>query len=121
MGLYSSTIAQINKFVREGIKQKERALHDDGHKEERLNIIEYVSKCLSTRFPEKANDTQKITLFTLFSQCSYCYFFLFDICVPPPPFSLKPIFFLYTPSTLRPGPSSLPTKFLLATLVLLNI
>ena len=72
MGLYNSTMAQINKFVREGIKQKERALPDDGHKEERLNIIEYVSKCLSTRFPEKANDTQKITLFTLFSQCSYC-------------------------------------------------
>ena len=57
MGLYSSTIALINKFVRERIKEQERALLEDGNKEERLNIIEYVSKCLSTRLLEEANDT----------------------------------------------------------------
>ena len=57
MGLYRLTIAQINKFVREGIKQQERALPKDVNKEERLNIIEYVCKYLSTRLPEEANDT----------------------------------------------------------------
>ena len=44
---------------------------EDGNKEEMLNIIKYVSKCLSTRLLEEANDTQKKkkknTLFTLFS------------------------------------------------------
>jgi len=59
MGLYSSNMAQINRFVREGIKQQERALPEDENKEERLNIIEYVSKCLSTRLLEEADDTQK--------------------------------------------------------------
>ena len=49
-------MAEINRFVRKGIKQQERALPEDGNKEERLNIIEYVSKCLSTRLPEEAND-----------------------------------------------------------------
>ena len=91
MGLYSSTIALINKFVRERIKEQERALLEDGNKEERLNIIEYVSKFLSTRLPKEANDTQKSTLFTLFSQCSYCNFFLSDICVSPP-FLWEPYF-----------------------------
>ena len=42
VGLHSSTIAQINKFVREKIKQQERALPEDENKEERLNIKEYV-------------------------------------------------------------------------------
>ena len=46
VGLYSSTMAQINRFVREGIKQQEKALLDDGNKEEKRNIIEYVSKYL---------------------------------------------------------------------------
>ena len=50
---------EIDRFVRKGIKQQERALPEDGNKEERLNIIEYVSKCISTRLPEEANDAQK--------------------------------------------------------------
>ena len=56
MDLYSSMMAQINRFVRKEIKQQERTLLEDGNKEERSNIIEYVSKCLSTRLPEEAND-----------------------------------------------------------------
>ena len=70
-------MAQINRFVREGIKQQERALPKDGNKEEKRNIMEYVSKCLNTRLFEQANDTQKNTLLTLFSQCYSCYSFLF--------------------------------------------
>ena len=48
-----------------------------GNKEEKRNIIEYVSKYLNTRLPEEANDTQKNTLLTLFSQCSSYDSFLF--------------------------------------------
>ena len=83
MGLYNSTMAHNNGFEREGIKQQERALPEDGNKEEKHNIMEYVSKCLNTRLPEEANDTQKNTLLTLFSQCSSCdsFFFFFDISV----------------------------------------
>ena len=83
MGLYRSTIAQINRIVREEIKLQDRALPEDGNKEEKHNIMEYVSKCLNTRLPEEANDTQKNTLLTLFSQCSSCdsFFFFFDISV----------------------------------------
>ena len=55
MSLYSSTMAQINRFVkegikqqqraqinrfvREGIKQQERVLSKDGNKEERDNLL----------------------------------------------------------------------------------
>ena len=120
VGLYSLMMARINRFVRKEIKQQERTLLEDGNKEERRNIIEYVSKCLSTRLPEEANDTQKNTLLTLFSQCSSCYFFIFYICVWSP-FSMKTIFFLYTPSSSHLNPPSLPNKFLLATPVPLNI
>ena len=38
--LHSSTLAQIKKFVREGIKRQERALPEDENKEERLIIKE---------------------------------------------------------------------------------
>jgi len=41
--LYSSTLAQINKFVREGNEQQERALPEGENKEERANIIEWMS------------------------------------------------------------------------------
>ena len=93
---------QINKFVRERIKQQEKVLPEDGNKEERLNIIEYVSKCLSTKLLEKANDTQKNILFTLFSQCSSCYsFFLIFVS---PHLSMRTIFLLYTPFTSHPNP-----------------
>ena len=57
MGLFSLTMSQINRFVREGIKQQERALPKDGNKEEKCNIMEYMSKCLNTRLLEEANDT----------------------------------------------------------------
>ena len=93
--LYSSTFTQINKFVKEGIKQQERALPEDGNKEERLNIMEYMSKCLSTSLSKEANVVQKITLFTLFSQCSSCYFFLSDTFRLS--LSLRTLFLLYTP------------------------
>jgi len=132
VGLYSSVMAQINRFVREEIKQQERALSKDGNKEERRNIVEYVSKCLSTRLHKEANNTQKNTLLTLFSQCSSCYFFYFSFfsfiylfifffIFVTDPISMRTIFFLYTPFTSHPNPPSLPNKFLLATLVLLNI
>ena len=55
MSLYSSTMAQINRFVKEGIKQQQRAqinrfvrerikqqervLSKDGNKEERRNLL----------------------------------------------------------------------------------
>ena len=75
-------MTQINRIVREEIKRKERALPEDGNKEEKHNIMEYVSKCLNTRLPEEANDTQKNIPLTLFSQCSSCdSFFFFDISV----------------------------------------
>ena len=112
-------MTQINRFVREEIKQQERALPGNGNKEERCNIIEYVSKCLSTRLPEEAIDTQKNTLLTLFFQCSSCYYF--SLIFVSDSLSMRTIFFLYTPSTSHPNPPSLPNKFLLATPVLLNI
>ena len=67
MDWYSSTLAQINKFVRDGIKQQVWALPEDENKEERLYIIEYVEKSLNTSLPEEAKGTQEKTLFTLFS------------------------------------------------------
>ena len=42
--LYSSTLAQINKFVRGGIKQQMWVLPEDENKGESLNITEYVYK-----------------------------------------------------------------------------
>lgn len=44
MSLYSLTLAQINKFIKEEIKQQERASPDDENKEERLDMIKYVGK-----------------------------------------------------------------------------
>ena len=92
---------------------------EDGNKEERLNIIEYVSKCLSSCLPKEANDTQKIhyslSSLNVLIVTFFFFFFLSDICVP---LSLRTIFFLYTPSISHPDPPSLRPKFLLATLVL---
>ena len=89
-------MTQINRIVREEIKQKERALPEDGNKEEKRNIMEYVSKCLNTRLLEEANDTQKNTLLTLFSQCSSCdSFFFFLILVSDPAFYENHIFIIY--------------------------
>ena len=70
VSLYNSTQAQINLFVREWIKQQERASPEDENEEGRLVIMEYVCKWLNTSLPKEANVTQKDTLFTLFSQCS---------------------------------------------------
>ena len=44
MSLYSLTLAQINKFIKEEIKQQERASPEDENKEERLDMIKYVGK-----------------------------------------------------------------------------
>ena len=89
-------MTQINRIVREEIKQKERALPEDGNKEEKRNIMEYVSKCLNTRLLEEANDTQKNTMLTLFSQCSSCdSFFFFLILVSDPAFYENHIFIIY--------------------------
>ena len=89
-------------------------------KPERLNIIEYVSKCLSTRLLEEANDTQKIK-YTVHYFLSMFFLLLFfsHICVSP--LSMRTIFLLYTPFTSHPNPPILPNKFLLVTPVLLNI
>ena len=70
MGLYSSTLTQIDEFLREGIKQQEKALPKDENKKERLDMIKYVGKCLNTSTPEEAVDTKNNALFTLFFQCS---------------------------------------------------
>ena len=70
VGLYSSTLTQIDEFLREGIKQQERALPKDENKKERLDMIKYVGKCLNTSTPEEAVDTKNNALFTLFFQCS---------------------------------------------------
>ena len=84
VGLYSSTLTQIDEFLREGIKQQERALPKDENKKERLDMIKYVGKCLNTSTPEEAVDTKNNALFTLFFQCScstssfFWYFFCLD-------------------------------------------
>ena len=70
VGLYNSTLAQIDEFIREGIKQQERASPKDENKKERLAMIKYVGKCLNTSTPEEAVDTKNNALFTLFFQCS---------------------------------------------------
>ena len=44
MSLYSLTLAQIYKFIKEEIKQQERASPEDENKEERLDMIKYVGK-----------------------------------------------------------------------------
>ena len=44
MSLYSLTLAQINKFIKEEIKQQERASPEYENKEERLDMIKYVGK-----------------------------------------------------------------------------
>ena len=70
VGLYSSTLAQIDEFIREGIKQQERASLVGENKKERLDMIKYVGKCLKTSTPKEAADTKNNAVFTLFFQCS---------------------------------------------------
>ena len=77
VGLYSSTLAQIDEFIREGIKQQERASPKDENKEEILDTIKYVGKCLNTSTLEEAADTKNNALFTLFFQCSCSTFSFF--------------------------------------------
>ena len=80
MGLYGSTMAKINRFVREGIKQQERALPEDGDKEEMCNIIEYVRKCLST-YPRKPMIHRKIHCSLSSLNVLLITLFFFDISV----------------------------------------
>ena len=85
MGLYNSTLAQIDEFIREGIKQQERASPEDENKEERLDTIKYVGKCLNTSTSEEAADTKNNALFTLFFQCScstFSFFWYFFAWIP---------------------------------------
>ena len=59
-----------------------------------------MSKCLLRSLPEEANVIQKVALFTLFSQCSSCFFFIsWYLCLVP--FSLKTLSFLYTPPSFH--------------------
>ena len=85
MSLYSLTLAQINKFIKEEIKQQERASPEDENKEERLDTIKYVGKCLNTSTSEEAADTKNNALFTLFFQCScstFSFFWYFFAWIP---------------------------------------
>ena len=77
MSLYSLTLAQINKFIKEEIKQQERASPEDENKEERLDMIKYVGKCLNTSTLEEAANTKNNALFILFFQCSCSTFSFF--------------------------------------------
>ena len=70
MGLYSSILEQINEFIRGRIKRQERASPKDENKEEILDMIKNVGKCLNTSSPKEAANTKNNALVILFFQCS---------------------------------------------------